>query len=108
MRVAEQLEKQDSLRRQVRSAMAYPMMIGIFSLVVLLALVAFLIPVFEDVFKELQGGEAAVRHADHRRRLALRHRPLVRADRRHDRHHLPDQEVEEERDGHRASGTPSS
>jgi type IV pilus assembly protein PilC len=55
MRVAEQLEKQDSLRRQVRSAMAYPMMIGIFSLVVLLALVAFLIPVFENVFKDFKG-----------------------------------------------------
>ncbi len=57
MRVAEQLEKQDSLRRQVRSAMAYPMMIGIFSLVVLLALVAFLIPVFEDVFQEQEGAK---------------------------------------------------
>jgi type IV pilus assembly protein PilC len=55
MRVADQLEKQDSLRRQVRGAMAYPMMIGIFSLGVLLALVAFLIPVFEKVFKEFGG-----------------------------------------------------
>jgi type IV pilus assembly protein PilC len=55
MRVAEQLEKADSLRRQVRSAMAYPMMIGIFSMVVLLALVAFLIPVFEDVFADFNG-----------------------------------------------------
>ena len=57
MRVADQLEKQDSLRRQVRGAMAYPMMIGIFSLVVLLALVAFLIPVFEDVFKQQNGAK---------------------------------------------------
>lgn len=57
MRVAELLEKQDSLRRQVRGAMAYPMMIGIFSLVVLLALVAFLIPVFEDVFKQQNGAK---------------------------------------------------
>jgi type IV pilus assembly protein PilC len=56
LRVADQLEKADSLRRQVRAAMAYPIMIGVFSLVVLLALVAFLIPVFEKVFKEF-GGE---------------------------------------------------
>src|SRR4051812_35406480 len=42
MRIADQLEKQDSLRRQVRAAMAYPMMIGAFALVVMLALVAFL------------------------------------------------------------------
>ena len=54
-RVADQMEKQDSLRRQVRAAMAYPMMIGIFALVVLLALVAFLIPVFEEVFKDFDG-----------------------------------------------------
>ena len=54
-RVADQMEKQDSLRRQVRAAMAYPMMIGIFALVVLLALVAFLIPVFEEVFKDFNG-----------------------------------------------------
>jgi type IV pilus assembly protein PilC len=39
----------------VRSAMAYPMMIGIFSMIVLLALVAFLIPVFENVFKDFNG-----------------------------------------------------
>jgi type IV pilus assembly protein PilC len=56
LRVADQLEKQDSLRRQVRAAMAYPVMIGVFSLTVLLALVAFLVPVFEEVFKDF-GGE---------------------------------------------------
>jgi type IV pilus assembly protein PilC len=54
-RVADQMEKQDSLRRQVRAAMAYPMMIGIFAVVVLLALVAFLIPVFEEVFADFNG-----------------------------------------------------
>ena len=60
LRVAEQLEKADSLRRQVKAAMAYPMMIGIFSLGVLLALVAFLIPVFENVFKEFGGDLPAI------------------------------------------------
>ena len=33
LRVAEQLEKADSLRRQVKAAMAYPIMIGAFALV---------------------------------------------------------------------------
>ena len=42
-RVADQLEKDDSLRRQVKSAMMYPMMIGGFALTVLLALVTFLV-----------------------------------------------------------------
>jgi type IV pilus assembly protein PilC len=60
LRVADQLEKADSLRRQVRAAMAYPMMIGIFALGVLLALVAFLIPVFEDVFKDFGGKLPAI------------------------------------------------
>ena len=55
-RVADQLEKDDSLRRQVKSAMLYPSVIGGFALIVLLALVAFLVPVFEDIFKDF-GGE---------------------------------------------------
>jgi type IV pilus assembly protein PilC len=60
MRIADQLEKADSLRRQVRAAMAYPIMIGAFALVVMLALVAFLIPVFENVFKDFNGKLPAI------------------------------------------------
>jgi type IV pilus assembly protein PilC len=59
-RVADQLEKDDSLRRQVRSAMIYPMLIGGFSLVVLVALVVFLVPVFEKVFKDFGGKLPAI------------------------------------------------
>jgi type IV pilus assembly protein PilC len=55
VRVAEQLEKDDSLRRQVKAAMMYPIMIGGFALLVLVALVAFLVPVFEGVFKDFGG-----------------------------------------------------
>src|SRR3954467_3167771 len=55
-RVADQLEKDDALRRQVKAAMIYPALIGSFSLIVLIALVAFLVPVFEKVFKDF-GGE---------------------------------------------------
>jgi type IV pilus assembly protein PilC len=60
MRIADQLEKADSLRRQVRAAMAYPIMIGAFAMVVMLALVAFLIPVFENVFKDFNGKLPAI------------------------------------------------
>jgi type IV pilus assembly protein PilC len=60
LRVADQLEKADSLRRQVRAAMAYPVLIGVFALTVLLALVAFLIPVFEKVFKDFGGKLPAI------------------------------------------------
>ncbi len=55
MRVADQLEKDASLRRQVRSAMIYPTLVISFAVIVLLALVAFLIPVFESVFKQFGG-----------------------------------------------------
>ncbi len=51
-RVADQLEKDDALRRQVKSAMIYPTVIFSFAGIVLIAMVAFLIPVFEKTFKE--------------------------------------------------------
>jgi type IV pilus assembly protein PilC len=55
IRVADQLEKDAALRRQIRAAMIYPSLIGGFALVVLIALVAFLVPVFEGVFKDFGG-----------------------------------------------------
>jgi type IV pilus assembly protein PilC len=59
-RVADQLEKDDSLRRQVKSAMMYPMLIGGFAVTVLLALVTFLVPVFEKIFKDFGGDLPAI------------------------------------------------
>jgi type IV pilus assembly protein PilC len=56
MRVADQLEKDASLRRQIRSAMIYPALVVTFAVGVMMALVAFLVPVFEGVFKQF-GGE---------------------------------------------------
>jgi type IV pilus assembly protein PilC len=55
-RVADQLEKDDSLRRQVKSAMAYPTVVLTFAIMVLLGLIAFIVPVFVGVFKDF-GGE---------------------------------------------------
>jgi type IV pilus assembly protein PilC len=55
MRVADQLEKDAALRRQVRAAMIYPALVITFAIGVLLALVAFLIPVFVGVFKQFPG-----------------------------------------------------
>src|SRR5918997_4915833 len=55
-RVADQLEKDDSLRRQVKAALMYPSLIGGFAISVLVALVVFLVPVFEKIFKDF-GGE---------------------------------------------------
>ncbi|MDX6676149.1 MAG: type pilus assembly protein PilC [Solirubrobacteraceae bacterium] len=53
LRIADQLEKEESLRRQVKSAMAYPIVIFVFATAVMLGMVAFIVPVFAGVFKEL-------------------------------------------------------
>ncbi|HEX8156358.1 MAG TPA: type II secretion system F family protein [Solirubrobacteraceae bacterium] len=53
LRIADQLEKEESLRRQVKSAMAYPIVILTFAMIVMLGMVAFIVPVFAGVFKEL-------------------------------------------------------
>ena len=52
-RLATQLEKDDSIRRAVKSAMVYPIMIASFALIVMLGMVLFLIPVFAGMYKEL-------------------------------------------------------
>jgi type IV pilus assembly protein PilC len=56
VRVADQLQKDAALRKQVKSAMVYPALVVFFAVGVMMALVAFLVPVFENVFKEF-GGE---------------------------------------------------
>ncbi len=55
LRVADQLEKEDSLRRQVKSAMTYPIVVLTFAFGILIALVTFLVPVFVGVFKQFGG-----------------------------------------------------
>jgi type IV pilus assembly protein PilC len=60
LRIADQLEKEESLRRQVKSAMAYPIVIFVFALAVMLGMVAFIVPVFAGVFEELGGAKLPV------------------------------------------------
>ena len=55
-RVATQLEADDSLRRQVKAAMMYPAVVLSFAIIVLIALITFIVPVFVGVFKDF-GGE---------------------------------------------------
>lgn len=52
-RVAYQVEKTDALRRQVKSALMYPALIFGFAMVALIAIVAFVIPVFAGIFEQL-------------------------------------------------------
>src|SRR3954454_24307894 len=52
-RIAFQVEKADALRRQVKSALMYPALVFGFAVVVLVAIVVFVIPVFVTVFEEI-------------------------------------------------------
>ncbi|HWP33792.1 MAG TPA: type II secretion system F family protein [Solirubrobacterales bacterium] len=52
-RIAFQVEKTDALRRQVKSALMYPALVFGVAIVVLLAIVTFIIPVFVGIFEEI-------------------------------------------------------
>ena len=65
-RVAFHLEKLDALRRQIRSAMMYPAFVFALAVVVMLAVVAFIVPVFVG---DLRGDRR--RTARRERRAAL-------------------------------------
>ncbi len=52
-RVAVQLEKLDSLRRQVKSAMMYPAVVFTVAIIVMIVIVAFVVPVFVGIFEEI-------------------------------------------------------
>jgi type IV pilus assembly protein PilC len=55
LRVADQLEKEDAPRRQIKSAMVYPAVVLSFAPLVLLGLVTFIVPVFVGVFEQFGG-----------------------------------------------------
>jgi len=52
-RIAFQVEKADALRRQVKSALMYPSLIFGVAIIVLIAIVAFVIPVFVGIFEQI-------------------------------------------------------
>ncbi|MBW3537107.1 MAG: type II secretion system F family protein, partial [Actinobacteria bacterium] len=60
LRVADQLEADDDLRRKVKSAMAYPAVVLGFSMLVLIALIVFIVPVFVGVFEEFDSELPAI------------------------------------------------
>ena len=54
-RVALQIEKEMKIKRRVKGAMIYPMVVLTFAVLVLIGMLLFLVPVFENVFKDLGG-----------------------------------------------------
>ncbi|MEM6447268.1 MAG: type II secretion system F family protein [Cyanobacteria bacterium J06642_2] len=55
-RLAKLLEDMDKLARQIKSAMTYPVVVGILAVVIFLGMVIFILPVFSGIYDEL-GGE---------------------------------------------------
>jgi type IV pilus assembly protein PilC len=55
-RVAFQIEKETQIKRRVKGAMVYPIVVLVFATLVLIGMLLFLVPVFTDIFKDL-GGE---------------------------------------------------
>jgi type IV pilus assembly protein PilC len=47
------MEKQNDLRRQVKSAFAYPVVVGVMCLLIVVYLIIFVIPVFSKVYQQL-------------------------------------------------------
>jgi type IV pilus assembly protein PilC len=58
-RVAFQVEKADALRRQVKSALMYPSLVFGVAVAVLIAIVAFVIPVFVGIFEDITADNPA-------------------------------------------------
>ena len=106
-RISDQLEKDDQLRRQVKGAMAYPIVVLSFALMVLIGLIAFIVPVFVKVFADF-GGELPLITKLTVAGLERRHAPVVPPDRRC--HRRPDrlQEVAHVQDGAARNGTASA
>jgi type IV pilus assembly protein PilC len=54
-RVAMQLEKEQAIKRRVKGAMVYPTIVFAFAVVVLNGMLLFLVPIFSDIFAQLNG-----------------------------------------------------
>ncbi len=54
-RVAFQIEKETQIKRRVRGALMYPLVVMTFATIVLIGMLTFLVPVFVDLFKQLGG-----------------------------------------------------
>ena len=55
LRLAETIERQVELRRKVRSAMTYPVVVGVLVVGIVSAMLLFVIPMFRDIYRQLGG-----------------------------------------------------
>src|SRR5581483_3933966 len=54
-RIALQIEKETAIKRRVKGAMVYPIVVLVFASLVLTGLLMFIVPVFVNIFKQLNG-----------------------------------------------------
>src|ERR671921_760405 len=55
LRIADQLEREQDLRRKIRSAMTYPVVVLAFAILVASILLIFIVPIFAQMFQDLGG-----------------------------------------------------
>jgi type IV pilus assembly protein PilC len=55
IRLADTLEKEVNLRTKIRSAMTYPTMVAILVVAILMAMLVFIVPTFEQLYVDLEG-----------------------------------------------------
>lgn len=55
LRLADTLEKQVNLRNKIRSAMTYPVMVAIMVFAILVGILLFIVPTFQQLYVDLQG-----------------------------------------------------
>ena len=69
-RLATQIEKEANLRRRVKGAMVYPTLVISFAFLVLIAMLLFIVPIFQKLYVQFNGTatEAHAVHDQHRRR----------------------------------------
>ena len=106
LRVADQLEKDAALRRQIRSAMVYPTIVIIFAVGVMMALVAFLVPGLRERLQAVRRRTARA-HEGLGADVRNRHRLLVADVHRRVRRGRGLHQVEEIHRGGAANGTAS-
>jgi type IV pilus assembly protein PilC len=55
LRLADTIEKQVELRRRVKSAMTYPVVVGVLVVLIVTGMILFVVPMFEDMYQSLGG-----------------------------------------------------
>ena len=79
-RLATQIEKEANIKRRVKGAMVYPTMVISFAFLVLIAMLLFIVPIFQKIYMQLNGQLPKLTQVDDQR-VGPAPAPLV--------HHLP-------------------